>query len=231
MRYQVEQEYQKKKKGLEGEERKKINEKIKSDTARRLLESKPEEYQPDLDEIKKEIMEDDLLHYQEGDEVEELLDKMKQTGTESIGHTWVKFRTYNGNTLLDFSSFGFHPEETLTSANQTIPGKVVSPDEEYESYNKDEDDPGSLLYIDYDVKPVKYNKALTKAKNLTAEPPTYKLFGYNCTAFAREVVKSAGISFPKQADVYPSVSTFDRMVEKISPSPDLLYEILEKKKK
>jgi len=145
-------------------------------------------------------------------EVDKLL-----TASNIMGHTWVKLNQRQGNTLTKWS-FGFWPDERIRNPRKVVPGKVESPDDYHETRSDEE-----RLDLTYPVNAKQYTLALTKAKKRRKEPPSYKMTGYNCTVFAREIALTAGVSFPSQAAVMPFVGKVY--------NPNLVYEAIEKIKK
>ncbi len=69
------------------------------------------------------------------------------------------------------------------------PGEVKHPDTAHE-------DDATKAYKHYPVKEKEFDKALDTAVERYNSPPPYVLTGYNCTAFAREIVQAAGKSYP-----------------------------------
>src|SRR5690606_19806678 len=69
------------------------------------------------------------------------------------------------------------------------PGEIRHPDLAHEG---DE----TKAYKDYEVSAKSFDAALDLAIARYKSPPPYVLTGYNCTAFAREVVMAAGKSYP-----------------------------------
>ncbi len=132
-------------------------------------------------------------------EQENLVDKFMQ-GLHNVGHTWVRLSTYVGGKLQELFSFGMWPRKTFDpESEQTLggyagftsagPGEVRHPDVAHEG-------DATKAYYDYKVSAEGFGEALATAVKLYNSPPAYVLTGYNCTAFAREIVKKAGGAFP-----------------------------------
>ncbi|MGB8648126.1 MAG: DUF4157 domain-containing protein [Anaerolineae bacterium] len=145
-------------------------------------------------------------------------------GIHNVGHTWVRFSTFAGNTLQALYSFGFWPLKRYEATQQELrggyggplesgPGHVRHPDVEHEEDSHKQ-------YIDFVLTPLAYQQAFDKAQERYKSPPAYTLAGYNCTTFAREIVQTAGKSFPGSGL---------RVLHKRAFTPGLLYEALAKK--
>lgn len=107
-----------------------------------------------------------------------------------VGHTWVKLRKYDkDDKLLVEHSFGFYPLKGYNRPELAVPGEVVYGDDEH-----DADADQSANY--YDLTANQYSDALTAALGIMRTRPDYKLVDYNCTVFAKEIVKAAGQEFP-----------------------------------
>ena len=216
-RYEIEQTYKSKKKGLRPDDptdiktRAVLNQEIRSKSAEHVLSEMPEQEQP-VDE----------------DDRRDLISEIMQGGSAlNIGHTWVKFISADGDQIAELDSFGFWPKGSADHPMKALEGEVRNPDDGFDQ----ELDKGDRLYQDYQVKKEDYDKAHTKAKDVNSDPPRYEVFGYNCTKFVRQVVREAGLHFPTQADVFPYVSIKDQFIEEKAPNPDMLFSILEEKKK
>jgi hypothetical protein len=107
----------------------------------------------------------------------------------NVGHTWVKFLS-NGGEQYSFGmwpQYGFDP----TSPWKSVKGCVHHPDTAHEPPAATE-----YLDIDYPVTKPKYDSALLKAQTICKASPDYNLFSNNCTSFAIEVVRAAGVTPP-----------------------------------
>lgn len=141
----------------------------------------------------------------------------KKNAIEICGHTWIKLHKKSGNTLEKWS-FGFWPAQRPKKPQESVDGIVHSPDTRHES------EPGEdRLDLKNSISKKQYGKALALAKKRHKSPPSYKLIGYNCTKFAREISNSAGVSFPGSAWTVPFVGKMY--------SPNAVYEAVEKIKK
>jgi hypothetical protein len=125
------------------------------------------------------------------------------SGLHDVGHTWVRLQTYVGGKLKDLYSYGMWPQK-LYSPNaeeedtwnggyrgfvSVGPGEVKHPDTAHEGDSM-------KAYKDYEVPEKSFDKALDLAIDRYNSPPPYVLTGYNCTAFAREILVAAGKSYP-----------------------------------
>lgn len=106
----------------------------------------------------------------------------------AIGHSWVRLITPAG----DVDSWGYWPDlEGGHAVNpsrpwQSIPGKVRHPDTAHV--------PNAMLSYDIDAKTAK--KVAKFGNDKEAAPGMYNLFNYNCTTFACEMAKTAGVPVP-----------------------------------
>jgi hypothetical protein len=122
-------------------------------------------------------------------------------------------------------SYGMWPQQLYDVLNDEIvggyefskpvPGQVRHPDTEHEGPLEEGE---SRIYKDYRVSEKQWYKALRRAQELARNPPPYVLAGYNCAAFAREILRTAGQSFPGKGLVFPGVAF----------TPAVLYGALEK---
>jgi hypothetical protein len=152
------------------------------------------------------------------EKVESEADALSQKSALDIcGHTWIKLHKQSGNRVEKWS-FGFWPASPPKKPQDSVEGIVHSPDTKHESGSGEE-----RLDLKNSVSKKQYGKALSLAKKRHKSPPSYKLTGYNCTKFAREISKSAGVSFPGSAWTVPFVGTMY--------SPNAVYEAIEKIKK
>lgn len=112
--------------------------------------------------------------------------------TGNVGHTWVKLVDNKGEKY----SYGFWPQSGFNASEpwKAVPGCVHHPDTAHEP-------PHATDYIDIDYKLTKpnYDKAVTHADGICKAQPDYGLFSYNCTTFAIDVAKTAGVSPPSSA--------------------------------
>lgn len=110
---------------------------------------------------------------------------------DEIGHAWVQLTAHVGKKPKEVSSFGFYPDEKIRSATKPQAGVVLYPDRDSLGVKGKE-----IKAKDTHVSAAKYGRAFALAAARKKGPPAYKLGGYNCTAFAREIAKAGGASFP-----------------------------------
>lgn len=121
-------------------------------------------------------------------------------GIHEVGHTWVRLDKLVEGQVQERYSYGMWPQKVYDPESDSNaggyagfidagPGEIRHPDTEHE---------GDTLtaYQDYKVGRSKFDKAHKLAIKRYNNPPPYVLTGYNCTAFAREIVKTAGGSYP-----------------------------------
>jgi hypothetical protein len=107
----------------------------------------------------------------------------------NVGHTWVKLQDNAGEKF----SYGFWPKRGFSATEpwKSVPGCVHHPDTDHEPPAATE-----YLDIDYKLSNANYLKAIAHAESVCKATPDYNLFSYNCTTFAINVAKAAGISPP-----------------------------------
>jgi hypothetical protein len=109
--------------------------------------------------------------------------------TGNVGHTWVKLSDDAGNRF----SYGFWPETGFMREKpfSSVKGCVHHPDTRHEP-------PRATEYkeVNYPLTMARYGRALGHAQRVCGAKPDYNLFSYNCTSFAIDVAKAAGVSPP-----------------------------------
>lgn len=132
----------------------------------------------------------------------------------SVGHTWVRLTSYVGGVVKDHYSYGFWPRKIGHSGGYSmtkyVPGQVRHPDTVHEG-------DAMKRYFTKSVGFDAFATALALAQDRFDSPPAYHLLDYNCTKFAREILKAAGGSFPGKG-VFPSIGY----------SPGQLFSVLGK---
>lgn len=130
-------------------------------------------------------------------------------GFDQVGHVWVRLASYVGTKPQRRFSYGMYPQKLFDPTTgdteggyegfiKSGPGQIRHPDVDHES---DE----HKAYRDSEVGADAFDRALGRAQELYSAPPAYVLAGYNCTAFAREIVRAAGASFPGRG-VLPGIA-------------------------
>jgi hypothetical protein len=133
-------------------------------------------------------------------EIQALVEKFS-SGIHDVGHTWVRMSTYVGGQLKELYTYGMWPQKLYSPGEYADtyggyagpiavgPGEVRHPDIAHEG-------DATKAYKHFPVKEKDFDKALGMAVDRYNNPPPYVLTGYNCTAFAREIVQAAGGSYP-----------------------------------
>src|SRR5690606_30517345 len=146
----------------------------------------------------------------------------------TVGHTWVRLTTYVGTKVKDHYSFGFWPRKIGDSGGYSmdkyVPGQVRHPDVVHES-----DD--LKRYFVKSVNANQFEAALALAQERFISPPAYHLLDYNCTKFAREIIKAAGGSYPGKG-VFPKIgfspgelfSKLGKRKDKIKPGEQVMQD-------
>lgn len=118
-----------------------------------------------------------------------------------VGHAWVSFHTVDsGGTPTAKLSFGLWPRHA-PGFRETVPGDVHHPDARYrESQDKTKTKTVEVSFRNW-------KRGLTAAYDAHRRPPPYNLLGSNCTTFARDMSRAAGVRFPSSYWVAPDAST------------------------
>jgi hypothetical protein len=107
----------------------------------------------------------------------------------NVGHTWVKLSTNNGErwSFGMWPQTGFDPHHPFTS----VAGCIHHPDTAHEP-------PAATAYksIDYVLTDKQYAAGLAYAQGQCKLAPDYNLMSNNCTSFAIETAKAAGVAPP-----------------------------------
>jgi|GEM_PF-5297226 len=114
-----------------------------------------------------------------------------------VGHSWVHIKTSVGEREQGKYTFGFWPAAGWPKGlDESVPGKVLNPDHEHEAKVNEELTSGERLYKDYPVDGDQVQDALGRAQRLARVAPAYNATRYNCTTFAKDIVTTAGGSWP-----------------------------------
>jgi hypothetical protein len=95
------------------------------------------------------------------------------------------------------------------------PGQVRHPDIFHENDLAVKSRDYSLIAKDK----ARYQKAMSKAQALYKDPPPYVALSYNCTTFARDVLRGAGFSFPSKGVVPKFVLTPGKLSKSLKDDP------------
>ncbi len=106
----------------------------------------------------------------------------------AIGHAWIRVIAPEGS----YDSWGYWPD--LWSGYgvdpkapwKSVPGKVLHPDEQHVANAQHT----------YEIDAEKAQKVTKAANAKESSPGMYNLFSYNCTTFAIEMARAAGVSPP-----------------------------------
>lgn len=125
------------------------------------------------------------------------------------GHSWVELRAYNEGKLTFGDSYGF------------TPSGFSHPDFHAGLFGED------VIYKDYPISRENMLNVVKKAKKIQEADPEYSLSGYNCTRFARDMVRAAGLKFVGRR-VIPGMPV--GIFGSNSFTPSRLFKALEKEK-
>ena len=109
--------------------------------------------------------------------------------TGGVGHTWVKFSTDTG---LE-SSYGLWPKRGFNKflPSKTVAGCIMHPDRSHDGVRATD-----LKQISYTLKEEDWESARQFAAAECKRSPAYNLFTSNCTTFAVQVARHAGVAPP-----------------------------------
>jgi hypothetical protein len=112
----------------------------------------------------------------------------------NVGHSWIKLYDDVGTK----HSYGFWPETGFNSKKpwEPVEGCVHHPDIAHEPPDATE-----YISIDYPLKQKGYTNALSYANSICQSKPKYSLFNFNCTTFAINAAKAAGVSPPSSTSL------------------------------
>jgi len=107
----------------------------------------------------------------------------------NVGHTWVRLADNAGTKY----SYGFWPQTGFNSKKplSSVAGCVHHPDTAHEPPNAT-----NYLEKEYTVAKPQFDQALRVAQSVCAANPAYNLATYNCTSYAIDLVKAAGMPTP-----------------------------------
>ncbi len=148
--------------------------------------------------------------------VEQLIIRTSSIELRSTGHSSIGMDTLRNEKLVKRYTFGFFPG-TDTKQEETVIGEVCNPDRSFDR---------ASTKRSYRVSYKDYLKAAAKIRGIKGSRRAYKVTGYNCTSFAIDIAKEAGINFADNevAEDYVSSSSNYHLVD----SPAALAAKLEK---
>lgn len=148
--------------------------------------------------------------------VEQLIIRTSAIELKNTGHSSIGMDTLRDEKLVKRYTFGFFPG-TDTKQEETVIGQVCNPDRSFDQ---------ASTKRSYRVSYKDYLKAAAKIRGIKGSRRAYKVTGYNCTSFAVDIAKEAGIDFADNevAEDYVSSSSNYHLVD----SPAALGAKLEK---
>ena len=123
----------------------------------------------------------------------------------SPGHAFIRLIPKMRNIKKATYSFGFCT---------TGPGKIGGVDEGTVANPDPRVEESSKTEKEYQIPYSGYLKAAAKIRGIMASGRKYSVLGYNCTSFAVEVAKSAGVSISDE-EVATDMTTFDSRAERV----------------
>jgi len=130
---------------------------------------------------------------------------VKEDDPLGIGHAWVKFSDNAGTKY----SYGFVPWGDAT-VYLSADGHVLHPDKLHDPPQKGE----QYTEISYALSHENFLRGLIYAQEICKSPPTYNLIANNCSDFAINVARRAGVSPPSASTlgVTSPSQLYDRIV-------------------
>lgn len=128
-----------------------------------------------------------------------------QKNMGSPGHAFIRLIPKVRNIKKASYSFGFCT---------TGPGKIGGVDEGTVENPDPRAHESAKTEKEYQIPYSGYLKAAAKIRGIMASGRKYSVLGYNCTSFAVEVAKSAGVSIPDE-EVATDMTTFDSRSERV----------------
>ena len=128
-----------------------------------------------------------------------------QKNMGSPGHAFIRLIPKVRNIKKASYSFGFCT---------TGPGKIGGVDEGTVENPDPRAHESAKTEKEYPIPYSGYLKAAAKIRGIMASGRKYSVLGYNCTSFAVEVAKSAGVSIPDE-EVATDMTTFDSRSERV----------------
>ena len=173
-------------------------------TALKMLTRNPKKMLSNLPDqqqavIRQTLLSQGKLDNKTEDEISDLVEEFS-AGLHDVGHTWVRLSTHVDGQMKELYSYGMWPQKLYSPGHDDTvggyagfvsagAGEVKHPDLSHEGDT-------TKAYKDYEVSANSFDKALDLAIARYNSPPPYVLTGYNCTAFAREVLLAAGKNYP-----------------------------------
>ena len=148
--------------------------------------------------------------------IHQLIIRTNAIDLRNTGHSSIGMDTLRDDKLVKRYTFGFFPA-TDTKQEETVIGEVKNPDKSFDE---------ASTKRSYRVSYKDYLKAAAKIRGIKGSRRTYKVTGYNCTSFAIDIAKEAGINFADNevAEDYVTSSSDFHLVD----SPAALASKLEK---
>ncbi len=106
------------------------------------------------------------------------------------GHSFVRMVASKNGSAVHSYSFGFWPLVAIPGIGAVTMGVVRNPDPEAKN--------STIIERRHDVSYANYLRAATKIRGTMGSQRTYSFLGYNCTSFAADIAKEAGVPIKKK---------------------------------
>jgi hypothetical protein len=166
----------------------------KTSTGRRLAQAKHKAANPDAPDMKRHE------YIEAGKTIED------RAGTANVGHTWIEL---DEDPKL---SYGLHPIKP-GHPFKSVPGIIKNPDVPQG---------GKIRRMSFPISAEARDRVAAEIEKRSNSGPVYNLMTTNCTTFARDMAKEAGVPFPGGATVIP-VGPLGFIKSKLW-NPNQLYE-------
>lgn len=115
------------------------------------------------------------------------------------GHSFIRMVAKTDGNAYSSYSFGFWPLYTTPGTGAVTAGVVRNPDPYH-------DDPG-IIERRFSISYANYLRAAAKIRGVVGSGRSYSFLGYNCTSFAADIAKEAGVPI-KDKDSSETMQTF-----------------------
>lgn len=115
------------------------------------------------------------------------------------GHSFIRMVAKTDGNAYSSYSFGFWPLDVTPGTGAVTAGVVRNPD-------PDHDEPG-IIERRFSISYANYLRAAAKIRGVVGSGRSYSFLGYNCTSFAADIAKEAGVPI-KDKDSSETMQTF-----------------------
>lgn len=128
-----------------------------------------------------------------------LKEQIYRSLTDGQGHSFIRMVAKEKGQPFSSYSFGFWPLDSTPGMGAVTVGQVMNPDPEADN--------ASLIERRFSISYANYLRAATKIRGVVGSRRTYSFLGYNCTSFAADIAKEAGVAIGDR-DSSEDIQTF-----------------------